>query len=85
MHYFNSSLVVFFFLPSHFVINKPKAEQATSTRSTRHGVFTDQFIFRTVFGANFEYLLNSTNQSAKPTDVKMIYIFCLLITFSFPF
>ena len=48
MHYFNSSLVVFFFLPSHFVINKPKAEQATSTRSTRHGVFTDQFIFRTV-------------------------------------
>ena len=25
------------------------------------------------FGANFEYLLNSTNQSAKPTDLKMIF------------
>ena len=30
------------------------------------GVFTDQFIFRTVFGTNFEYLLNPTNLSAKP-------------------
>ena len=39
--------------------------------SNFHGLvsrrFTDQFIFWTVFsGANFEYLLNSTNQSAKP-------------------
>ena len=25
------------------------------------------------FGANCEYLLNSTNQSAKPTDMKMIF------------
>ena len=29
----------------------------------------------------FKYLLNSTNQSAKPTDLTMIYIFSLLITF----
>ena len=29
-----------------------------------------------------EYLLSSTNQSAKPTDLKMIFL-CLLTTFSF--
>ena len=33
------------------------------------------------FGANFEYLLNSTNQSAKPTDMKMTFS----TPFSFPF
>ena len=49
-----------------------------------HGVFTDQFFFLECFGVNFEYLLNSTNQSAKPTHLKRIF-FCLLITFSFPF
>ena len=38
------------------------------------GVFTDQFIFRG-FGANFEYLLNSTNQSA--------IFFALLFSFAF--
>ena len=48
-------------------------ERASSMRS-RHDIFTGQFIFRTVFGANFEYLLNSTNQSAKPTDLKMIFL-----------
>ena len=29
--------------------------------------------FKKGFCANFEYLLNSTNQSAKPTDLKMIF------------
>ena len=29
--------------------------------------------FQNGFGANFEYLLNSTNESAKPTDLKMIF------------
>ena len=29
--------------------------------------------FKNGFGANFEYLLNSTNQSANPTDLKMIF------------
>ena len=51
-----------------------------------HDVFTDQFIFRTVrFGANLEYLLSPTNQSAKPTDLKKI-IFAFSVndaTFSF--
>ena len=46
-------------------------ERATSTRSC-HGVFTDQFLFGTVLALNFEYLLNFINQSAKPTDLKMI-------------
>ena len=54
---------------------KPRAhkpERATSMHSYPC-VFTDQFIFRMVFGANFEYLLNSTNQSAKRTDLKMTF------------
>ena len=46
-------------------------ERGTSVRLC-HGVFTDQFIFLNGVGANFEYLLNSTSQSAKPTDLKMI-------------
>ena len=41
-----------------------KPEPATSVRLF-YGVFTDQFVFRTV--------LNSTNQSAKPTGLKMIF------------
>ena len=39
-------------------------ERVTSVRLF-YGVFTDQFVFRTV--------LNSTNQSAKPTGLKMIF------------
>ena len=49
-------------------------ERATSMRSC-HGVFTDQFLFGTVLALNLEYLLNFTNQSAKPTDLKMIIFF----------
>ena len=48
-------------------------ERATSMRSCQ-GVFTDQFIFSTVLAPNFEYLLNSTKQSAKPTDLEMIFV-----------
>ena len=48
-------------------------ERATSMRSC-HGVFTDQFIFRTVFSANLEYLLNFTNQLAKPTDLCFLFV-----------
>ena len=48
-------------------------ERATSMRSCL-GVFTDQFIFRTVFSANFEYLLNFTNQLAKPTDLCFLFL-----------
>ena len=58
-------------------------ERATSMRSCR-GVFTDQFIFRTVLARILNIFLNSKNQSAKPTDLKMIFFF-LLITFSCPF
>ena len=59
-------------------------ERATSTRQC-HGVFTDQFFFQNGFGSNFEYLLNSTNQLAKPTDLKMIFFALVLTTFSFLF
>ena len=48
-----------------------KPERATSMRSS-DGVFTDQFTFRTVF-AGILNILNSTNQSAKPTDLNMIF------------
>ena len=36
-------------------------------------------------GVNFEYLLNSTNQSAKPTDLKMISIFLRFNNVQFSF
>ena len=36
--------------------------------------FSQYHAFKNDFGANFEYLLNSTNQSAKPTDLKMIFL-----------
>ena len=29
--------------------------------------------FLELFGANFDYVLNSINQSAKPTDLKVIF------------
>ena len=33
----------------------------------------DTFYFSNGFGVNFEYLLNSTTQLEKPTDLKMIF------------
>ena len=48
-------------------------ERATSMRSC-HGVFTGQFTFITVFSANFQYLLNFTNQLAKPTDLCFLFL-----------
>ena len=47
-------------------------ERATSMHLC-HGVFTDQFIFRTVLAQIFEYLVNSTNQSVKPKDLDIIF------------
>ena len=47
-----------------------------------HGVFMDQFIFRTVLAPNFEYLLNSTNRSAKPTDLTNALVDMVEILFS---
>ena len=47
-----------------------------------HGVLTDQLIFRTVLALNFEHLLNSTNRSAKPTDLTNALIDMVEILFS---
>ena len=47
-----------------------------------HGVFTDQFIFGMVLGPNIEYLLNSTNRSAKPTDLTNALVDMVEILFS---
>ena len=50
--------------------------------------FSRTSLFLERFGAYFEYLLNSTNQSEKPTDLKMIFLifnnvyFSLLITYT---
>ena len=35
--------------------------------------FHEPVYFKNGFGTRFEYLLNSTNQSAKLTDLKMIF------------
>ena len=48
------------------------------------GVFTNQVIFKSDFGANLEYLVSPTNQSANPTDLKMVSLVELFVTFSFP-
>ena len=58
-------------------------ERATSMRSC-HGGFHGPVNFLNDFGLNFQYLLNSTNESAKPTDLKNFF-FCLLMRFSFFF
>ena len=48
------------------------------------GVFTNQVIFKSDFGANLEYLLSPTNQSVNPTDLKMVSLVELFMTFNFP-
>ena len=59
-----------------------------SLRKNREKRLFSRFFFwgrgTSVHRLDFEYLLNSKNQSAKPTDLKIIF-FCLIITFSFPF
>ena len=56
-----------------------KPQRATSMRSW-HVVFPRTSLFLERFGANFDYLLNSRNQSSKPTDLMVIFfaIFCLI-------
>lgn len=58
---------------SHFVVasGAHKPEKATSMYSCQ-GVFTNQVIFKSDFGANLEYLVSPTNQSANPSDLKMV-------------
>ena len=57
-------------------------QRATSMRSC-HSVFTDQFIFRTVFGANFESY--KFHKPVSKTYIPKNYICCLLITLVFLF
>ena len=42
------------------------------------------FTFKSDLGANLEYLLSPTNQSVNPTDLKMVSLVELFMTFSFP-
>ena len=58
---------------SHFVVasGAHKPEKVTSMYSCQ-GVFTNQVIFKSDFGANLEYLVSPTNQSANPSDLKMV-------------
>ena len=57
-------------------------ERATSMRSC-HGVFEDQFIFRTVLARilNIFKIQQTSQQNLQPKND----VFCLLITFGFPF
>ena len=71
-------LLQFFFLYQEPITRSEQLPCARVTAFLRTSLF-----FSNGFGANFEFLLNPTNQSAKPTDLK--FIFCLLITFGFPF
>ena len=70
---------------SHFVVasGAHNPEKATSMYSFQ-GVFTNQVIFKSDFGANLEYLLSPTNQSVNPTDLKMVSLVELFMTFNFP-
>lgn len=70
---------------SHFVVasGAHNPEKATSMYSCQ-GVFINQVIFKSDFGANLEYLVSPTNQSANPTELKMVSLVELLITCSFP-
>ena len=43
-----------------------------------------RLFLRADFGANLEYLVSPTNQSANPTDLKMVSLVDLFMTFSFP-
>ena len=57
----------FFFLCQEPII---QSEQPPCARFT---AFLRTSLFFNGFGANFEYLLNPTNRSAKPTDLKLIF------------
>ena len=48
-----------------------QSEQLPYARVT---AFSRTSLFLEGFCANFEYLLNSSNQSAKPTDLKIIFV-----------
>ena len=48
-----------------------------------HGDFYEPVYLQNGFGAGYEYLLNSTNQSAKPTYLKMIFLPFNIVQFSF--
>ena len=58
----------------HNLHNLHNLERATSMR------FNRPVYFKNGFGTDFDYLLNFINQSAKPTDLKMIFsVFFLYI------
>ena len=66
-----TTIILFYFRFSfyyyYFYLSTSPERGASNFHGLVSRLFTDQFIFWTVFsGANFEYLLNSTNQSAKP-------------------
>ena len=66
---------------SHFNLNQEPIPWNEQLPRRFHG----PVYFQNGFGANLEYLLSPTNQSAKPTDLKMI-IFAFSVndaTFSF--
>ena len=48
-----------------------------------HGVSSTSLFLELFCREFFEYLLNSTNQSAKPTDLKMIFLAFSLLVFLF--
>ena len=47
-------------------------QQRASSMYSRHGVSTDQFIFRTILARIFNIFKVTLYQRAKPTDLKMV-------------
>ena len=55
--------------------DQPEPMEKATSMYLCHDVFLDQLIFRAFFGANLENVLSPINQSAKPTDLKVIFFF----------
>ena len=62
------------FLPQELILPGATNFYALESRRSLVPVY-----FKNCFGANFEYLLNSRYQSAKPTDLKIIFSFVFLL------
>ena len=70
---FRRVFLLLLFLSYYVFPGAHNPERATSMRSC-HGVFTRRTrLFLEWFSANFEYLLNSKNQSTKPTNLNIIF------------
>ena len=67
-----------------YQLNQETITQSEQLPCARVTAFSRTSLFLERFWREFWIFFNSTNPSARPTDLKLVF-FCLLITFSFPF